>query len=1041
MTFPRFRPFVGWGLTFLGLALLVLAAPYAAAAQGSAVSPSADEVVLRPRTVVVVPFANISGDPNADWLGTGIAETVTADLEQFQDLSVVGRDSVVGNLSDTASTASNDETAARDIARERGISWLVSGGFQSVGDQLRITARIVDVKTGAIYATAKVDGRFADVFALQDRIVAELTPGFNRIVGAAMPAAPAATNAGAPERVLAGRTPTTEGEGLTPTSQGAFSARGGPGRGPPDGSREQRAGVGLDSAASPGNLPEGVTAPAGGGRDSASSPASRPAGDVTGGLAIGGGQPQLGAAGEAGALTGRMSVQPPRTQVAPSVDGRLDDAVWQDATRITEFIQMQPLDGAPATEETDVYIAYDSSNIYLGFYAHYQDPSIMRANRSDRDESRSDDAFSVYFDPFLDQQRAYVFSVNGYGVQGDSILGSRGGGGGFGGGRGGGGRGGRGGPRGAPRGDDSWDALFSSGGQIVEDGFTAEIAIPFKSLRYPTRGGDIPHTWGFQVVRSIRGKDETVVWSPVSRDVAGFLPQMGVLAGMSGLSTSRNLELQPTFTTFRFGTLNTDTGSVVDGDPQPEGGIGIKYGVTSNLTADFTVNPDFSQIESDRPQVEVNQRFALFFPELRPFFLEGAEIFNIPGPFRTVHTRTIVDPLYGAKLTGKTGNTTIGVLYANDEAPGDVADLLDPAFGKSSQTFVGRVRYDLYSESFVGAIMTQRDFLGSQSRLVGIDSNFRVGSTHSIALRAMGTDHRDEEALETTGYFLDAMIRKTGRNLSYTAAMYALSPDFKTDVGFVRRTDQRFGFGNLQYQWWPQSWLISWGPSARYSRNHSFDGILEDEQIQTSVNFNFARNIRLNANIDRDMERFGGIDFRKTRIGMGGSINTSRLFVFGGGFNWGDEVYFDRANPFLGRESGVRLFLNVRPASRFQTNINITTSRFRDPMGLFITGINEGEVDETGQVFSVNIFRALSTYQFSERLLFRNIAEINTFDQTLGLNFLLTYRVNSGTAFYIGYDDQYQQREQFDDHEIFPGSGYQQTNRAVFTKLQYLFRF
>ncbi len=1046
MSFARFRLCAAgvWRLTYPAVALFVLAAPPALGAQGSAPASAVDGA-LRPRTIVVVPFANISRELTLDWLGTGIAETVTADLEQFRDLSVIGREGLAGDLSDAAPTSPDDETSAREVARARGISWLVSGGFQSVGDQLRITARIVDVKTGVTHATVKVDGRLDDVFALQDRIVAELAPGFAEISGAPAPVsadnAANATNERADVPLTEGPTVATQGEGVTADTERAFSPRGSAGPISPAGRRGQRPAAGVDGAASPANLPEGVTAPAQGRRGNGSPSASPPARNVTGTLGIGGAPPQLGAAGEAGALTGRAGVRPPRTQVAPAVDGRLDDAVWQDATRITEFIQMQPLDGSPATEATDVYVAYDSSNIYLAFYAHYQDPGIMRANRTDRDQAaQRDDTFSVYFDPFLDQQRAYVFSVNGYGVQGDSILGSRGGGGGFGGGRGGGG-GGRGGPRGAPRGDDSWDALFSSGGQIVEDGFTAEMAIPFKSLRYPARGGDIPHSWGFQVVRNIRGKDETVVWSPVSLDVAGFLPQMGVLEGMTGLSTSRNLELQPTFTAFQFGTLNTDTGRVNVGDAQPEGGVGIKYGVTSNLTADFTLNPDFSQIESDRPQIEVNQRFAIRYPELRPFFLEGAEIFQIPGPFTTVHTRTIVDPLYGAKLTGKAGKTTVGMLYANDKVPGNVDDLLDPAFGKSAQTFVGRVRYDLYSESFVGAIVTQRDFLDSNSRLVGVDSNFRVGSTHSIALRAMGTDHRDEDALDTTGYFLDAMVRKTGRNLSYTAAMYALSPDFKTDVGFVRRTDQRFGFGNINYVWWPQSWLISWGPSMRYSRNHNFDGILEDEQVAASINFNFARNIRFSTNVDRDLERYQGINFRKTRIGAGGSANTSRLFSFGGGFNWGDEVYFDRANPFLGRESSLRMFISIRPASRFQSNININTSRFTDPRGLFIPGINEGEVDETGQVFSVNIVRALSTYQFSERLLFRNITEFNTFDETLGLNFLLTYRVNSGTAFYVGYDDHYRQREQFNDQEIFPGNGYQQTNRAIFTKFQYLFRF
>ena len=1015
-----------WCLIGLAVSVFIFAAPLEGAAQGGAAT-GADEVPLRPGTVVVVPFANISGDPNIDWLGTGIAQTVTADLEQFRDLSVIGREGLARDLSD-----STDDMSAREVARERGVSWIVDGGFQSLGDQLRITARIVDVYTGATHATVKVDGRLDEVFALQDRIVEELAPGFVMIAGAPDPVAPSSS-----QRV------SDEGEGATAANQTAFRPLGGASRISPNDRRGQGPPVGVDGVARPGRPPAGGAAPPPGMPGDGSPSASRPARDVTGSLSVGGGRPQLGAAGEAGALTGRVSARPYRTQVPPSIDGRLDDAVWQDAALITDFIQRQPEDGAPATERTEVYIAYDSGNIYMGFYAHYDDPSQMRANRTDRDQAHQrDDIFSVYFDPFLDQQRAYVFSINGYGVQNDSILGSRGNGGGFG------GRGGGGGPGGgssAPRGDDSWDALFSSGGQIVEDGYTAEMAIPFKSLRYPARAGDIPHTWGFQVVRWIRGKDETDVWSPVSRNVAGFLTQMGVLEGMRGLSLSRNLEIQPTFTGVQFGTLDTDSGRVVDDDPKPEGGVNVKYGVTSNLTADFTYNPDFSQIESDQPQVEVNQRFALFFQELRPFFLEGAEIFNIPGPFRTVHTRTIIDPLYGVKLTGKVGKTTVGVLYANDEAPGNVDDPDEPFFpdnlGQAAQTLVGRVRYDLYSESYVGAIVTQREFLSRQSRLVGIDSNFRVGSSSAFSFRAMGTDHRDEEALETTGYFVNASFRKTSRRLSYSAETYALSPDFKTDAGFVRRTDLLYGTGSVNYQWRPESWIVSWGPSLTYSRNHNFDRVLEDEQIQTRVNFIFARNIRFNAGFDRALERYEGIDFEKTRFGMGGRYAASRLFSFGGNFRWGDEVYFDKANPFVGRESSLRLFVDINPVSRAHSRIDIDTSRFTDPMGLFIPGVNEGEVDETGKVFTVNIVRALSTYQFSERLLFRNITEINTFDQELGLNFLLTYRVNSGTAFYVGYDDHYQQREQFDDRELFPGSGYQQTNRAIFTKLQYLFRF
>ena len=754
--------------------------------------------------------------------------------------------------------------------------------------------------------------------------------------------------------------------------------------------------------------------------------------DITGGIAIDDPAAQFGVAAGAGVLTGRPTVRPPVVDEPPAIDGRLDDAAWIAAARITEFVQISPLDGAPGTENTEVYIAYDSTNIYLGFHAHYTNPSMVRASRTDRDQARGDDAFSVYFDPFLDQQRAYVFTVNPYGVQTDAILSSRGGGGGFG--------GGGGGPRGffgPPRGDASWDALFMSAGRRVSDGFTAEMAIPFKSLRYPRRRGTTPHRWGLQIARRIRGKNETVVWSPVSRAVAGFLPQMGVLDGMTGLSTSRNIEILPTFTGVQFGKLD-DAGRFENDRAKPEGGVNFKYGVTSNLTADVTFNPDFSQIESDRPQIEVNQRFALFYPELRPFFLEGAEIFQFRGPVNLVHTRTIIDPRYGAKLTGKAGNTTIGVMYANDEAPGYADDVVERGTGHSAQTFVGRMRYDLYSESYVGAIVTSREFAGSSNRVAGFDSNFRLGDTHSFGVRAAGTQDTDLAGVETTGFLFDASIRKTGRNLSYFLAHYALSPDFETDVGFVRRTDQRATFGNISYRWWPEHWIISWGPSINYMRGHSFAGILEDEQYSSGLNFTFTNNVRFDARVNREMERFGGIDFFKTRYRYRALVSASRRFSFGMGSSGGDQIFYDAERPYLGRDSGWNSFLNLRLISRWQTRININTNRFVD--------VANGD----DLVFDVNIFRSLTTYQFTDRLVFRNISEYNSFDQRVSLNLLLTYRINAGTVFYVGYDDRYQQGDLIErdtdgdgiDDRFFPASTtMMRTNRAFFTKLQYLFRY
>ena len=914
-------------------------------------------------TVAVIPFSNITGDAADEWIGAGLAERVMADLRDVPGLSVIGREVLLeARRSLGEAPDRSDERVATDLGRGLSVTWLVAGGYQRVGDLIRITARLVDVASGSVIRTAKIDGAMSELFSLQAQIVSQLGD----------------------EMGWAGRSP-----------------------------------VAANAEGSPAEVSEGILLPQR--RSAEAAPPQDTAGgtatlaDVTGGLTIG--APAVGGtAGGPVLVGGRPTINAVRTSTPPDVDGRLDDVVWRDAVRITEFVQTTPVEGAPATERTEVYIAYDDSNIYFGFYVHYSNPSLIRASRVDRDRIMVDDKMSVYFDTFLDQQRAFVFSVNGYGIQGDSLMGG-------GGGRGGGRRGGFG---GVPRGDSSWDALFDSAGGLVADGWTAEISIPFKSIRYPSRGTGESHTWGFQIARSIRSKDETVVWSPVSRGISGFLTQMGVLQDITSLSTSRNLEILPTFTGIQVGSLDTTTGVFADDDVAPEGGLNVKYGVTSNLTADFTVNPDFSQIESDRPQIEVNRRFPLFFSELRPFFLEGQEVFLTRGPANLVHTRTIVDPRYGGKLTGKVGKTTLGVLVADDEAPGKRDDPADPAFGQTAQFFIGRVRYDMYSESYIGAIVTDREFMDAYSRVAGIDGRFRLGQTNDFGFRLVQSSTRGADGTELSGPTFNARFGHNGRNLSYSVSHSSVDPDFRTDTGFVRRTDTRNTNTNTSYRWWPEGWLINWGPRFSYSRNYNFDGVLEDEGIEGGLNFSFARNIDFNISADRDMEQFSGINFWGWQYRTFARVGTSRIVSVNGGFNWGDQIRFS-ATPFLGRSTGGRVFVALRPSSRLRSAISVNLSRLVDPR-------------TDAEVFDVKIFRTETTYQFTKRLLLRNIMEYNTFDRTLDANLLVTYRVNFGTVFYVGYDDHYEQGNRIAPL-LFPTNEFRQTNRAFFTKFSYLFRY
>ena len=355
--------------------------PLRAQATAPTSSPSSEgvgAVTERPgaRTVAVLPFRNVTGAAADEWLSQGIAETVATDLQQYSTLTVVAWYTPAAVRSGLASAVA-DLRSTLDAARVHGIAWVLAGGVQRVGSEVRITARIIDVAQGEAIEAVRVDGEIDDLFVLQDRIVEGLAPRVAQIAGlsppdSAPPTSPAPTPAGRPPSLEAPRAP-------------QLADRLAPRETPNDAS----------------GVIEGGDAP------------------VRAGFAV-----------NAGALTGRPSVRPPRVAEPPILDARLDDAVWREASVITDFVQRQPLDGAPATELTEVFVAYDSTNLYVAVYAHYSDPSMMRANRADRDRPIADDTFLVYLDPFLDQQRAYVFGVNAYGVQTDAIFNSGPGGGG-----------------------------------------------------------------------------------------------------------------------------------------------------------------------------------------------------------------------------------------------------------------------------------------------------------------------------------------------------------------------------------------------------------------------------------------------------------------------------------------------------------------------------------------------------------------------------------------------------------------------------------
>jgi uncharacterized protein DUF5916/cellulose/xylan binding protein with CBM9 domain len=710
-----------------------------------------------------------------------------------------------------------------------------------------------------------------------------------------------------------------------------------------------------------------------------------------------------------GALGGRPTLTAVRATEPPAIDGRLDDTIWRSAALIDTFVQEEPQEGQPSTEKTEIRVAYDADKLYFGIYAHYSDVGLRRANRSDRDKLDDDDTVTIFLEPFLDYLRGYSFSVNGYGVQRDSLIVVTN-------------------AQDNPDGDLSYNALYYSGGQLVDDGWTAEMAIPIRSLRYPGRKPGEVNRWGFQVRRKITSKDERVVWAPVSRNVMSFLAQIGILDGITNLSTQRNFEVLPTFTAIGSGRLDAATGQFAT-DHVEEGGVGLKYGLSSNLTLDFTYNPDFSQIESDNQQLQVNNRFPINFPELRPFFLEGREIYETPGNPR-VETRRIVDPRYAVKLTGKVGaRTSVGLLIADDEAPGKVDSITDPAYGQTAKAVFGRLKYDLYRNSHVGLIVTNREFMNDYSRMVAGDLSLRIGQTRNFGFRYFKADS-EENGVRKTGWASTVSIRQEGRNWRWQNFTETISPNFRNQLSFLQRVDQIKSMPNLSYRFWPESWILNWGPSFSVPNTFDFAGVLQDLSYNPGVSFSFAKNISFSAGYQRQMERFREIDFDKNGWNVSGSVSSSRRVSFSANYSDGGEIRFV-TDPFLGRNREYGGTVTVRPSARLQSVLKVSTSRF----------IDDRTLDHT-TIFDVKIIRSTTTYQFTPRLLLRSISEFNVgtgANHTVFQNLLATYRVNSGTVFYVGYDDRFKQGNAI-NNTVFFDAAYQRTNRAVFTKLQYLFR-
>ena len=467
----------------------------------------------------------------------------------------------------------------------------------------------------------------------------------------------------------------------------------------------------------------------------------------------------------------QLDVSPPRFDATVTIDGVLDEAVWARAARLTDFSQYQPVDSRPAEEATEVLVWYGPDAIYFGIRAHEAHGDVVRATNANRDNIGSEDQIQVLLDTYNDHRVAFLFGVNPLGVQQDGTRSDQ-----FGGGAG--GFSGAGGGVGMNPMDGNVDLnpdyVFESKGRLVPGGYEIEIRIPFKSLRY--REGDVQN-WGINVLRRAQHTGFQDSWAPAIRANASFLSQWGTLTGLHDLRRGLVLELTPTTTGHLTGAADAATGRWLYGSSADAGGD-VRWGITQNLTLNGTINPDFSQVEADIGQVLLNERFALFYPEKRPFFLDGLERFDTPN--QLIYTRRVADPDGGLKLAGKIGGTDVAGLAALDNR-GQSAT--------GSAPFIGalRLRRDLGRSSTLGFVGTDREDGRNYGRLLGLDARIYHSRLYFIELQAVQSWTRHDSTM-VSGPLLSAVWDRTGRNWGFHYSVRAVSPDFGAAVGFVNRT-------------------------------------------------------------------------------------------------------------------------------------------------------------------------------------------------------------------------------------------------------------
>jgi hypothetical protein len=701
------------------------------------------------------------------------------------------------------------------------------------------------------------------------------------------------------------------------------------------------------------------------------------------------------------------------------VDGVLDEDAWAGATVIPLDYEWLPGDNVAPPVRTDALITYDDRNLYIAFRAYDPDPSEIRAHLMDRDSIDTfvqDDHVTILIDAFNDERRAFQFRVNPLGVQADAVFSDVDG-----------------------IEDFSWDAIWDSAGRVTAEGYELEVAIPLNQLRFPR--STEPMTWGISLGRSYpRSLRHRISSNPRDRGRACVLCQVNKVIGFENLQPGRNVEIDPTVTAGRTDTRpDLPGGSLEKAEQNLEPGISLRWGVTPNVSLNATVNPDFSQIEADVAQLAINERFALFFAEKRPFFLEGIDYFATP--ISAVFTRTVVDPSWGGKVTAKSGRNLAGAFVTADW----VNSLTLPSNQSSSSASLDddvtagvlRYRRDVGSGSTVGVLYAGRESADYHNRVGGLDGFFRLTETDSVTFQYLRSDTRypdevvrlhDQPEGAFAGNALTAQYQHGGRHWFWQGIYEDLDDGFRADSGFVPQVDVRNLVGTVSRTFWGtrDDWHTQINVGGHAVRTEDHQGRLTGQDLGINGRVAGPLQTAAGANYTRAKLLFGGVMYEHLdRLGFNFQIQPSGAYRITLNGTYADTVDFANNRPAV--------VLQLRPAVELKLGRHVN-AQFDHTLRTLEA---EGE-----RIFRADLTQLRLVYQFSVRSFVRGIlqyqhvtrnpamysAPVSPETRTLFTQFLYSYKLNPQTVLFLGYSDNRLGMQAF---------ALTQTDRTFFVKIGY----